>query len=265
MTPAPSNPNLTELADRLDAHADDPVMNTRRGDALCREAAAALRSQSEARALALGMEAKGSSAVWVKRGYEAGLEEAAKAINKKMRDVCSDPEIYYIEPDTGAAIIVKGWQEYVEALDDAEAIVRALVSHPAGGEAQTVAEVAAMRAQLESARASYAISEAQHALGAREGEQLVDAAYRVAAELSALRAQVQTLTAENQRFRNGFANLYQALQDAPGLPIEALGEEDQAKWTDLITGLMMALGGLEMDGRPMSVWEALQDAARGGK
>lgn len=70
------------------------------------------------------------------------------------------------------------------------------------------------------------------------------------------------LERENQRFRNGFANLTKALQDGPGLPIELLDEADQAKWTDTITGILMALGVLEVTGKPMSPFEALMEAAK---
>lgn len=70
------------------------------------------------------------------------------------------------------------------------------------------------------------------------------------------------LERENQRFRNGFANLSKALQDGPGLPIELLDEADQAKWTDTITGILMALGVLEVTGKPMNPFEALTEAAK---
>lgn len=69
-----------------------------------------------------------------------------------------------------------------------------------------------------------------------------------------------TLADENRRFRNGFANLSQALADAPGLPIECLSPEDQAKWTDTLTGILMALGVLETTGRPLHLFEALTEA-----
>ena len=76
---------------------------------------------------------------------------------------------------------------------------------------------------------------------------------------------IVALQQDVDRYRNGFANLMQALQDAPALPIETLSVEDQAKWTDLLTGLLMALGVLETTGKPQSMWEALCDAARGAE
>ena len=80
-----------------------------------------------------------------------------------------------------------------------------------------------------------------------------------------LSARIAELERDAARFRNGFANLTQALQDAPGLPIETLSAEDQAKWTDLLTGLLMALGVLEATGKPQSMWEALTEAAMKAK
>lgn len=80
-----------------------------------------------------------------------------------------------------------------------------------------------------------------------------------------LERQLSECRAENQSFRNGFDNLLAALDKAPGLPIEAQSEEDQAKWTDLITGLLMALGSYQHSGKPQSVWEGLQDAALAAK
>lgn len=85
-------------------------------------------------------------------------------------------------------------------------------------------------------------------------DQLMDLSLRQQSEIT-------RLMEENQRFRNGFANLSKALEEAPGLPIELLDEEDQAKWTDTITGILMALGVLEVTGRPMSPFEALVEAA----
>ena len=72
---------------------------------------------------------------------------------------------------------------------------------------------------------------------------------------------VAQLERDAERYRNGFANLMHALQDAPPLPIEALSAENQAKWTDLLTGLLMALGVLETTGRPQSIWDALTDTS----
>jgi hypothetical protein len=57
---------------------------------------------------------------------EAALEEAAKAINARMLALSSDPEVCYMEQETGAYITRRGWQEHLEALDDAEELVRAL-------------------------------------------------------------------------------------------------------------------------------------------
>lgn len=62
---------------------------------------------------------------------------------------------------------------------------------------------------------------------------------------------------ENTRFRNGFDNLLAAFEHAPGLPIEILPKADQEKWTDLIKGILMALGPYSVSGKPESIWEAL--------
>lgn len=56
------------------------------------------------------------------------IEECAKAIAKRTEQLCSDPEVCYTEPDTGATIINSRFSDHVEALDEAEAIVRALRS-----------------------------------------------------------------------------------------------------------------------------------------
>lgn len=71
-----------------------------------------------------------------------------------------------------------------------------------------------------------------------------------AVELSRLRD-------ENQRFRNGYANLMQALMDAPGLPLEGSSDAALTEWTNIITGILMALGTLDATGKPQSPWEAL--------
>lgn len=71
----------------------------------------------------------------------------------------------------------------------------------------------------------------------------------------------RTLERENRRLRNGFANLNKALEEAPGLPIELLSAEEQEAWTDILSGILMALGVLETTGRPMSPFEALIEAA----
>ena len=62
---------------------------------------------------------------------DEALEEAARAIRKRGEQICQDPEICFTELDTGATNIARGWQEYLEALDDAEEIVLALQSQPA--------------------------------------------------------------------------------------------------------------------------------------
>lgn len=77
----------------------------------------------------------------------------------------------------------------------------------------------------------------------------------------AAEARIAELERDAARYRNGFANLMQALNDAPGLPLECLSQEELARWTDVLTGILMALGVLEHTGRPMSMWEALQNAA----
>lgn len=73
---------------------------------------------------------------------------------------------------------------------------------------------------------------------------------------------IRELEAENQRFRNGFANLNQALADAPGLPLEIQDKESLELWTDTLHGILMALGVLEATGKPLSPFEALVDAAQ---
>lgn len=69
--------------------------------------------------------------------------------------------------------------------------------------------------------------------------------------------EVERLRDENQRFRNGYANLSRALQNGPGLPLEGSSEEALAEWTGIIAGILMALGTLESTGKPQSPWEAL--------
>lgn len=54
------------------------------------------------------------------------VEKCAKAIAKRTQELCSDPEVCYTEHDTGATIINSRYSDHVEALDEAEAIVRAL-------------------------------------------------------------------------------------------------------------------------------------------
>jgi len=70
------------------------------------------------------------------------------------------------------------------------------------------------------------------------------------------------LDKECERLRNGLDNLFDALKNAPGLPLETLPQADLEKWTDLITGVMMALGVLKHTGKPMSMWDSLIDSAR---
>lgn len=79
--------------------------------------------------------------------------------------------------------------------------------------------------------------------------------------LTAIRVIRETLD-DAAKFKNGIDNLIIALDEAPGLPIELLSEEDQAKWTNTITGVLMALGPYRITGRPQSVWEYVQAEAR---
>lgn len=78
---------------------------------------------------------------------------------------------------------------------------------------------------------------------------------------TALVNEIVRLREENQKLRNGFTNLGRALEEAPGLPLEYLSKDDLAKWTDLITGLLIALGTLEVTGKPIGTLEALCEAA----
>ena len=63
-----------------------------------------------------------------------------------------------------------------------------------------------------------------------------------------------------QKFRNALDNILAALKAAPPLPIETCSREDQAGWTDTITGILMALGPYGATGRPVTPWEYLNDA-----
>ena len=64
---------------------------------------------------------------------------------------------------------------------------------------------------------------------------------------------------DEQKFRNALDNILARLQAAPGLPIETLPREDQAKWTDTITGILMALGPYSTTGRPVTLWDYMQE------
>ena len=77
------------------------------------------------------------------------------------------------------------------------------------------------------------------------------------AGLSSEAEEVERLRDDNQRFRNGYANLMNALQNAPGLPLEGSSEEALVEWTNIIAGILFALGTLEATGKPQSPWEAL--------
>ena len=57
---------------------------------------------------------------------------------------------------------------------------------------------------------------------------------------------------DEQKFRNALDNILLAFKNAPPLPIESLSAEDQAKWTDTITGILMALGPYAATGRPVT-------------
>lgn len=73
-------------------------------------------------------------------------------------------------------------------------------------------------------------------------------------------SEIAQLREDNQRYRNGFLNLMKAFEEAPGLPLELLSEDDQAKWTDIITSILMVCGILEHDGRPLTMLESLAQA-----
>lgn len=60
---------------------------------------------------------------------------------------------------------------------------------------------------------------------------------------------------EPNKFRNGLDNILAALKAAPGLPIECLSREDQAKWTDTITGILMALGPYDVTAKQITIME----------
>jgi hypothetical protein len=61
------------------------------------------------------------------------------------------------------------------------------------------------------------------------------------------------------------SDVERALDAAPGLPIECLSEEDQEKWTDAITGILMALGPYRISGRPETLWENISSPPEGRK
>jgi len=63
---------------------------------------------------------------------------------------------------------------------------------------------------------------------------------------------------DEQKFRNALDNILAALKAAPPLPIETLSAEDQAKWTDVITDILMALGPYEVTGKPITPWEYIR-------
>ena len=73
--------------------------------------------------------------------------------------------------------------------------------------------------------------------------------------------EIARLRDDNQRYLNGFLNLSKAFEEAPGLPLELLSEDDLAKWTDIITSVLMVCGILEHDGRPLTMLESLAKAA----
>ena len=62
---------------------------------------------------------------------------------------------------------------------------------------------------------------------------------------------------ESAKFKNGLNNILNELSKAPGLPIESLRVDEQAIWTDTITGILMALGPYAITGRPETIWEHL--------
>lgn len=62
---------------------------------------------------------------------------------------------------------------------------------------------------------------------------------------------------ETERLRNGLDNILQAMNDAPGLPIECLSVEDQTRWTQTIHAILMALGPYEITGKPITIHEYL--------
>ena len=62
-----------------------------------------------------------------------------------------------------------------------------------------------------------------------------------------------------RKFQHGIDNILSALEAAPGLPIETLSREDQEKWTDIITGILMALGPYQATGKPLALFEAIND------
>ena len=66
---------------------------------------------------------------------------------------------------------------------------------------------------------------------------------------------IEQLERDAGRYRNGIDNILAALKAAPSLPIETLSREDQAKWTDVITGILVALGPYAVTGKPVTPWE----------
>lgn len=82
-----------------------------------------------------------------------------------------------------------------------------------------------------------------------------------------LRAYAERVAGENAKLRNGYRNLFAALKDAPGLPLITCTSDELDKWTDLLHGLLIALGVLEATGKPQTMFEALTDAApkKGGR
>jgi len=62
---------------------------------------------------------------------------------------------------------------------------------------------------------------------------------------------------ELRKFQNGIDNILAALKAAPSLPIETCSIEDQAKWTDILTSILMALGTYEATGKPRTMAEEL--------
>jgi len=60
---------------------------------------------------------------------------------------------------------------------------------------------------------------------------------------------------DEQKFRNALDNILLAFKNAPALPIESLSAEDQAKLTDVITGILVALGPYEVTGKPVTLWD----------
>lgn len=72
-----------------------------------------------------------------------------------------------------------------------------------------------------------------------------------------LTALCQELETEAARLSNGYHNILAEFEKAPGLPLETLSQDDLAKWTDIITGILKALGPFSITGKPISLGEYL--------